>query len=153
MIMKCLIFLSFTAAPGAFGQSSRVDLYPARDLHSISEKLMQKRSQFASEDLAKYGNHYLMVAERGQTGSSELHEHEADIFIVENGQATIVTGGKIVNPRTQKPGEIRGSSIEGGERHRLGVGDIIHLPAGMPHQLLVDKNQPFTYFVIKVQGQ
>lgn len=151
--MKQLILLLVTSALAIAGQPPRVDIYTARDLHAIGEKLMQKRSQFASQDLERYGNHYLMVAERGQTGSSELHEHEADIFVVESGNATIITGGKILNPQTQKPGEIRGSSIQSGERHRLGVGDIIHIPAGTPHQLLVDKDQPFVYFVIKVQGQ
>ena len=56
-----------------------------------------------------------------------------------------------MNPQTQKPGEIRGTSIEGGERHRLGAGDIIHLPAGTPHQLLVEEGKPIVYFVIKVK--
>jgi mannose-6-phosphate isomerase-like protein (cupin superfamily) len=135
------------------GQSPRVDIYTSQELQAIGNKLAQKRTQFASQDLARYGTHYTMVAERGQTGSSEVHEHEADFFIVESGEATIVTGGKIVNPRTQKTGEIRGSSIEGGERHHLSAGDIIHLPARTPHQLLVDKAKPFTYFVIKVKDE
>lgn len=131
----------------------RVDLYTARDLRAVGDKLVQKRSQFASQDLEHYGNHYTMVAERGQTGSAEVHEHEADFFVVESGEATIVTGGKVVNPHTQKPGEIRGTSIEGGERRQLAAGDIIHLPAGTPHQLLIDKGKPFTYFVIKVKDE
>ncbi len=130
-----------------------VDVYTFEDLHSRGEKLAQKQTSFAAEDLAQYGTHYTMLAQRGQTGSSELHEHEADVFIVESGEAIIITGGKIVNPRTQKPGEIRGSSIADGERHRLAVGDIIHIPPGTPHQLLVDKGKPFTYFVIKVKDR
>lgn len=151
--MKRLIVLLLAVALEIAAQASKPDLYSAQALHVISNTLMQKRSQFASQELEQYGNHYTMVAERGQTGSSEVHQHEADIFVVESGEATIVTGGKIVNPRTQKPGEIRGSSIEGGERHHLGVGDIIHLPAGTPHQLLVEKGKPITYFVIKVKDQ
>jgi quercetin dioxygenase-like cupin family protein len=59
----------------------------------------------------------------------------------------------MVNPHTTKAGEIRGSSIAGGERHNLGVGDIVHIPAGTPHQLLVENGKPFTYFVIKVSAQ
>ena len=94
-----------------------------------------------------------MVAHRETTGSSEVHQHEADIFVVEEGEATILTGGKLVNSRTEKAGELRGSSVEGGERHILSAGDIIHIPAGTPHQLLIDKSKPFTYFVIKVTGQ
>jgi quercetin dioxygenase-like cupin family protein len=31
----------------------------------------------------------------------------------------------------------------------LKLGDIVHIPANTPHQLLVKKN--FTYFVIKVK--
>lgn len=147
--MKLLIFLLLTGSL----QAGKVDLYTAGELQSIGDKLVQKRSQFAAQDLEQYGTHYTMVAERGQTGSSEVHEHEADIFIVERGEGTIVTGGKVVNPRTTKPGEIRGSSIEGGERRHLGVGDIIHLPAGTPHQMLVEKGKPITYFVVKVKEE
>ncbi len=131
-----------------------VDLNTAQDLRAMGQKLAQKRTQFAAQDLVRYGNHYTMLAYRAQTGSAEVHEHEADIFIIESGDGTIVTGGKLVNPQSQKaPGEIRGSSIEGGERHRLAAGDIIHLPAGTPHQLLIEKGKPFTYFVIKVKDE
>jgi quercetin dioxygenase-like cupin family protein len=35
----------------------------------------------------------------------------------------------------------------------LSTGDIVHIPAGTPHQLLLDKGKPFTYFVVKVTGQ
>ncbi len=133
--------------------SQTVDIYSARDLKAAEGKLAQKKEPFASQELARYGNHYTMLAHREETGSSEVHEHEADIFVIENGEATIVTGGKVVNPKTQKPGEIRGSSITGGERHTLSTGDIIHIPAGIPHQLLLEKGKPFTYFVVKVTGQ
>ncbi len=63
-----------------------------------------------------------------------------------------MTGGKIVNPHTEKPGEIRGTGISGGEHHQLATGDIIHIPAGVAHQLQIEK-APFEYFVVKVTGQ
>jgi mannose-6-phosphate isomerase-like protein (cupin superfamily) len=147
--MKKILFLMLVTV----GMSQAVDIYSARDLKAAEQKLSQKRAPFASQDLARYGNHYTMLAHREETGSSEVHEHEADFFVVQEGEATIVTGGKVVNPQTQKPGEIRGNSITGGERHRLATGDIIHIPAGIPHQLLVEKGKPFTYFVVKVTGQ
>lgn len=147
--MKKILFLTLVTV----GLSQAVDLYSASDLKAAEQKLAQKKEPFASQELARYGNHYTMLAHREATGSSEVHEQEADIFVVETGEATIVIGGKVINPKTQKPGEIRGSSITGGERHRLAVGDIIHIPAGVPHQLLIEKGQPFTYFVVKVTGQ
>ncbi len=147
--MKKILFLTLMTV----GISQAVDIYSARDLKAVEEKLAGKKTPFASQDLARYGNHYTMVAYREATGSSEVHEHEADVFVIEDGEATIVTGGTVVNPKTQKPGEIRGTSITGGERHKLATGDIIHIPAGTPHQLLIEKSKPFTYFVVKVTGQ
>jgi mannose-6-phosphate isomerase-like protein (cupin superfamily) len=147
--MRRIFFLALATV----GLSQAVDIYSTSDLKAAEQKLAQKGAPFASKDLARYGNHYTMLAHREATGSSEVHEHEADIFVVESGEATIITGGKVVNPQTQKPGEIRGSSITGGERHALATGDIIHIPAGTPHQLLIEKGKPFTYFVVKVTGQ
>lgn len=133
--------------------SAPVDIYSSKQVADTSSKLLNKKAQFASADLARYGNHYTMLAVRDRTGSSEVHEHEADIFIIEKGEAMLLSGGKMVNPHTQKPGEIRGTSISGGERHTVAAGDIIHIPAGEPHQLLIEAGKPFTYFVVKVTGQ
>jgi len=150
--MRSLMLTLFAAAL-VMAAPSGVDIYSAKELQAMGQQLAQKRTQFASQNLVRYGNHYTMLAYREATGSSEVHEHEADIFVVESGEATIVTGGKVVNPQTQKPGEIRGTSIEGGDRHPLAAGDIIHIPAGTPHQLLIENGRPFTYFVVKVTGQ
>jgi mannose-6-phosphate isomerase-like protein (cupin superfamily) len=130
-----------------------VDIYSSKQLTGMAQTLLEKQERFAGKDLVRYSNHYTMLAVRKTTGSAELHEHEADVFVVESGQATLLTGGKIVNPQRQKEGEIRGTSIEGGERHQIGAGDIVHIPAGTPHQLLIDQTQPFVYFVLKVTGQ
>jgi mannose-6-phosphate isomerase-like protein (cupin superfamily) len=138
--------LTWAASPG-------IDIFSVKDIKNTANELAAAGKPFASRDLTRYGNHYTMLAYREATGSSELHEHEADVFVVETGEATLVTGGQMVNPKTQKPGEIRGTSIQGGERHTLSAGDIVHIPAGTPHQLLIEKGKPFTYFVVKVTGQ
>ncbi len=96
------IFLSFAAALRAAGPG--VDIYTTKDLQSMSQALSKEGKPFASKELARYGNHYTMLATREATGSSEVHEHEADIFVVENGRATIVTGGKMVSPHSSKRG-------------------------------------------------
>ncbi len=138
--------LAFAAQPG-------VTIFKANDIQVKSDKLLDKHLAFADETLPRFGNHYMLLAAREQTGSAESHEHEADIFVVERGSATLLSGGTIVQARTEKPGEIRGSSIEGGERRAVRTGDIIQIPAGVPHQLLLEKGKPFVYFVVKVTGQ
>ena len=46
-------------------------------------------------------------------------------------------------------GEFLGSRLEGGERHPLGPGDIIHIPATIPHAFLVAKGKHITYVLVK----
>lgn len=129
------------------------DVHSSRQIAEASEKLLSKGAPFASADMGRYGGHYAMLAVRNTTGSAEVHEHEADYFIVEKGSATLITGGTVQQPKVQKAGEIRGTSISGGEKHALSGGDIVEIPAGQPHQLIIEKGKTFSYFVVKVQGQ
>ena len=126
------------------------EYWPGSELKAYGAKLSPKMNaqKVASQDLVKFGNHWFSVSHREGNGEAELHEHVADVFVVESGLATLVVGGKVVNGRTTAPGEIRGASIQGGEQHKLAPGDIVHIPANTPHQLLVSKE--FTYFVMKV---
>ena len=132
---------------------SGVDVYSAKDVQVLGQKLSQKHARSATQDLARYGNHYMLLAVREGTGSAELHEREADVFVIMSGQATLVSGGKILNARPLKAGEIRGTSIQGGERRQLAPGDVVHIAARTPHQLLIENGKTFTYFVVKVTGQ
>lgn len=151
--MRAALFLLLGFVLMASAATSEVDIYTPGELQSMTKKLSEKQAPFASQALKKYGNHYTMLAHREGTGSAEVHEKEADLFFVVEGNAKITIGGKLVDPHTEKPGEIRGTSIAGGEQRALPLGSVIHIPAGVPHQLLVEKGQPFTYFVMKVIEQ
>ncbi|HEX3290366.1 MAG TPA: heme-binding protein [Gaiella sp.] len=76
---------------------------------------------------------------RERPGAPELHEREVDVMHVLQGRATVVTGG-----------EIRGETIDGGERRELHEGDVLAIPNGVPHQF-TDVSDPFLYFVVKVE--
>jgi mannose-6-phosphate isomerase-like protein (cupin superfamily) len=145
--------LSLLAATVILAATSAVDHYSSADLAAIKDKLSAEHPTFKSVPLKQYKGHYTMVAHREATGSSEVHEHEADIFVIEDGEGTLITGGKLVNSHVEKPGELRGTSIAGGEQVHYAPGDIFHIPAGVPHQLLVEKGKQVTYFVVKVTGQ
>ncbi len=151
--MKLLAALTFALLFTPLAQSAEADLFTAKDLHSLGHQPLAKGAPYSDHRLGTYGNHYLLLVRRDATGSSEIHEHEADVFVVESGRGSIVTGGKLVGAHTTKPGEIRGASIQGGTKRAFNAGDVIHIPAGVPHQLLVDKTEPFVYFVVKVTGQ
>ncbi len=152
--MKLKLLLLLCSLPLVAADPPGFALWTAGDLKAVQHKLEAKidAQRFASQTLKKFGNHYTLLAHRQGTGSAELHQTEADLFVVESGSAKLIVGGKIVNPRTTGPHEIRGSSITGGTEKNLSAGDIVHIPARTPHQLLVDGKQ-FTYFVVKIGGQ
>ena len=41
--------------------------------------------------------------------------------------------------------------MTGEDQHTLGIGDVLVIPSGVPHQL-VDVTGPFRYFVTKVRS-
>ena len=75
-----------------------------------------------------------MLSVRGRAGIAEQHERFADLFIVLDGRATLITGGTVSGAHIIAPGEIRGTAVEGGKRIELHPGDLAHVPAGVPHQ-------------------
>ncbi len=78
----------FAVCATGIAADSAVDIYSAKDLQSMGQSLAKPGKTFASRELTRYGNHYTMLAMRESTGSAEVHEHEADIFVIESGQAT-----------------------------------------------------------------
>jgi uncharacterized protein GlcG (DUF336 family) len=88
---------------------------------------------------------------RTAPGEVEFHEHVIDIMHVVQGRATVVTGGTMLDPRVVGPGEVRARAVEGGSSHELAEGDVLVVPAGVPHQF-VAVSDPFLYFVVKVEG-
>ncbi len=99
--------------------------------------------------LVKASDLLVMGAHRSGPGHVELHEKETDVFYVVDGEATFVTGGEIVGSKVTSPGQRTGSGIQGGEIHNLTKGDVIVIPAGIPHWF---KEVPHSvsYFVVKV---
>lgn len=97
------------------------------------------------------GRSYMVHASRrDKPGLAEIHTHDADIVHILEGTATFVTGGTAANLKTIAPGEIRGSHIEGGETRQLNKGDVIIVPAGVPHWFKEVSN-PLLYYVVKAQ--
>ena len=101
--------------------------------------------------LARYHGHYTMLTARTGSGGGELHAHYSDFLIVVDGEGTEMTGGTMVDPKEGANGETRGKTLEGATPHVLHKGDVIHIPAGTPHQAIEAPGQSITIFVIKVE--
>jgi quercetin dioxygenase-like cupin family protein len=86
---------------------------------------------------------------RTKPGEVEIHDHETDIFYVTDGEATFVTGGTIVGAKQTAPGQTRGTDLHGGQTVHLKKGDVITIPAGVPHWFK-DVSPSISYLTIKV---
>jgi uncharacterized protein GlcG (DUF336 family) len=89
----------------------------------------QVQAKFATGGLLLEKPKYKIDAgRRNGPGDIEIHDHEVDVMHVLQGTATVVTGD---------------------ETHELAEGDVLEIPAGIPHQF-TGASDPFLYFVVKV---
>ncbi len=147
------ILTSVLLATFASAQTTAIRTTPA----DLAAHIEQLRAQAKSGDgsaavkLDVYPHHFTMLALRLKTGSGEVHEHWADFFYVVRGHARLLTGGTLAGSHPTTEGELRGSAVEGGQETDLAPGDFVHIPAGVPHQLLIADGDEFVYYVLKVQ--
>jgi quercetin dioxygenase-like cupin family protein len=80
-----------------------------------------------------------------------VHESQVDVITVLSGEGTLVVGGTAVDAHPTTAGEMRGKSINGGTSHKMAAGDVFHIPAKVPHQMLVPKS--LVIQVIKVDSK
>jgi mannose-6-phosphate isomerase-like protein (cupin superfamily) len=152
--MKHVFMLLILMAPLGASDPAGFALWKANDLKGYKKTLAPRidDTKFASQPLGAFGNHTMQVSHREGNGPFEMHQAQADLIIVQTGEATLVVGGKIPDGKTTAPNEVRGSSIQGGERKKIGPGDVVHIPANTPHQLRVDNGKQFTYVVMKINS-
>lgn len=97
------------------------------------------------------GGQQMLVVRRLKSGEAEVHEAMSDLFIVRAGRATVLVGGKAEGQRQTGPGEWRGGTISGAQSHEVGPGDLLWIPAGVPHQVtLPGGSGDFSYLVVKI---
>ena len=151
--MKSLAMLLLLAgASVGAADAPTFTLWTVDNVQQLAKELAAKLSPqgLASKKLADMGNYNFGLALRRQPGAVEVHQKMADIFVIEGGEADLVTGGTVVNPTNSSPTEIRGTAIEGGTEHHVAAGDVLTIPAGMPHQMKVAPGKEVLYMAIKV---
>ena len=149
--MKTLFVLSATilllttviaaADPDGFAMFNGPQLKAKLDAAKMDEHKVR-------QDRTSWGNHSLLAIRREGDGEAEVHDTQVDVIFVRSGEGTLILGGTVVDPHTTAPGEIRGKSITGGITKKMAPGDVFHIPAKLPHQMLVPKMLSFE--VVKV---
>jgi mannose-6-phosphate isomerase-like protein (cupin superfamily) len=147
IVLALLASSALAQDPPGYAQWSR------SQLKSYDQKLRPKVNELrqAAEMVGDYGNHTAWVAHRGAKGEMEIHEQWADLMFVQTGEATLLLDAMLLNPRTTAPGEIRATSVSGGKQRVIRAGDVVLIPAGMPHQFLVNPKKPIAFFTMKIR--
>jgi mannose-6-phosphate isomerase-like protein (cupin superfamily) len=104
------------------------------------------------------------VVYRPQAAAQKSIEHDklTEVYYVLEGTGTLVTGGSLVDPtplpatspiyRELTGPSSMGTAIQGGERRRIGAGDIVIIPAGVPHWFS-DVQGSIKYLVVRVDPE
>jgi len=90
----------------------------------------------------------VQIGLRAEAGEVEFHAKDTDVFYIVSGSATFVTGGTMVGGKPIGPGEIRGTSITGGDTRTLAEGDVIVIPDSTNHWFKAIQ-KPVVYFIVK----
>ncbi|HTK90523.1 MAG TPA: heme-binding protein [Verrucomicrobiae bacterium] len=98
--------------------------------------------------LLEVDGYKIHASRREGPGLAEVHDWETDVVYVLEGSAIVVTGGTVVDGQVTEPGQVRGAAIRGGETRPIGKGDVVVIPAGVPHWFK-EVSGPLTYFVVK----
>lgn len=146
MVLLCAGFALPAGDPEGF------HFWKSSELKSFTKTLAPKlnESHMATQAIPGAGNYSFISVLRTATAQAELHQTQADVFVVESGEGTLVVGGKMTDEKTTAPNEVRGSAITGGTERKLAVGDMVAIPAKVPHQVKVDAGKQICYFVVKV---
>jgi glc operon protein GlcG len=100
--------------------------------------------------LVNMGNYMVHASHREADGIAEIHTLDTDLIYMLEGSATFVTGGNVPDAKPIEPNEFRGSTIVAGEGRRIVKGDVIVVPAGVPH-MFTNVQGPLNYYVVKVR--
>jgi len=151
MPRSIILSLVLIAAPSLIAQT----IHTTADMQQREAKLLATAKAaptgLGTDIMDDYGNDRTLLVVRVHSGDPERHQFWADEMVVKKGTITLVTGGTLQgeHPNGTAPGETLGTSIEGGKETVLHAGDIVHIPAGMPHQAKIAPNTTVTYLVFK----
>lgn len=95
----------------------------------------------------------VVLAQRRATGPAEYHERTNHVFIMVEGEATLVVGGTMVDPKRTAPYQMRAPSIEGGTTHHMSKGDVITIPAKTPHWFKEIPTKTVAYYAVNIESE
>lgn len=90
--------------------------------------------KLATVRLLEGGAYNINIRRLAGAETALVHGKKTDVWVVREGEGTLVTGGELVDPRKgTEEGDASGSAVRGGTSRVIKVGDVVFIPAGVPH--------------------
>src|SRR5688572_15590454 len=110
--------------------------WPAASINAGFKEMVEKKLETAR--ILEGGVFNFNV--RRETAAEEgagTHGKKSDLYLIRSGEATLTTDGQLVNPKPAggTEGDVDGSGIRNGKSRVVRTGDVIFIPAGVPHQI------------------
>jgi mannose-6-phosphate isomerase-like protein (cupin superfamily) len=154
--MKRITGLAVVSGLFAVAQQPSKDVWimPDGQVNStfVSIRTADPKKPSVSKVVGTFAGHSLSLIQRNGNGVVEVHLHKHDMFFVRQGTATLIVGGEVVNGKDTGGGEIRGDSIRNGTKRTIHTGDIVQIPATVPHQILLNPGDTVAYAAVKVDA-
>lgn len=132
----------------ASSPSGTVEYYTAADLDHVAQAL--SRGSTTGRTLRAHPTFLYLQIRRTQNGTPEVHDRWIDLTVVQAGHGTLLSGGQVTGSHAEKDGEHRGGTIQGGTSRPVGAGDVMMIPAGVPHQYLITPGDSLRYLTTKI---
>jgi mannose-6-phosphate isomerase-like protein (cupin superfamily) len=95
---------------------------------------------------------YVLVR-RTASSQPEVHARWDDLVLVRSGMGAIEMGDSLVGSRYRAPGERAGGTFTKSYQIVVHAGDLVRIPAAVPHAFVVAGTEPLEYLVIKQRRQ
>jgi mannose-6-phosphate isomerase-like protein (cupin superfamily) len=137
-------------SPQAAEDSAGVEYYTAAVLAHVGDSLARGGS--SGHMLRSHSSYQYLQIRRGKSGVPEVHDRWTDVTMVQAGRGSLLSGGRVSGSHVETPGEHRGGTIAGGTSRPVGPGDLMIIPAGIPHQYVIAPGDSLRYVTVKVLG-
>ena len=95
----------------------------------------------------------IVLAQRREAGEVEYHDHTNHVFVMVDGEATLVVGGTMVDPKRTAPAQMRAPSLQGGTTYHMSKGDVITIPAKTPHWFKEVSTKTVAYYAVNIESE
>jgi mannose-6-phosphate isomerase-like protein (cupin superfamily) len=122
------------------------------DRVGVSKKMIKPDQAISAQVVLQAGLlHHGAVEYRRSSTPPMVHTRMAEFFYVLDGEADLILGGKLTNPKCLNSSNLEGDGVEGGVTHHVKKGTYILVPENTVHYFTnIDKKQGMTVLDVHV---